>query len=515
MTITLRQLTDPQATTKGTALSFSEMDNNFIHVLNNGIIVVGDDSTGTEFTLGNTLKITGSGGSTVAVSGDTVTVNAISQLEDDPSPSLGAQLDLDQFSIINSGGAGNIELITTSSGFVRIGDGGALGFARLTTSGLNHLILQTGNDATAVPKIEIEDNNNINIVPYDTQGQTIFGDGVNTAILSTDTSSSNLRLKTNKLVTSSEIVLETNDILLKPTTSSRVVVGNGSAAGIITSSGAHSLILSTQENDVDSAFIELEDSNTGSIILQPGTTEDSAGGNRLRITMEGGDNGQFVVDSGGTGGMVFANNEAEDAYPTGALVLRNKQNNAEINFGQYHIGSDILFYSVYFDPNANKFIPRSGAFPGDQNVNFGFDYQNNHAIVQGNGGDKFQIDCFNDFSQGYGNKGPIELLGGYVSIGSQLPYLNIQAITDSTQPPRPESSANLFAADDGGTVEMYVQDEASNITKISPHNDQGEWEYYSRNSLTGKTVRVNMEKMIKRLEQITGESFFEEYTPGN
>ena len=45
--------------------------------------------------------------------------------------------------------------------------------------------------------------------------------------------------------------------------------------------------------------------------------------------------------------------------------------------------------------------------------------------------------------------------------------------------------------------------------KISPHNQAGEWEYYSVNKSTGKTVRINMEKMIRKLEQITGESFIE------
>ena len=40
---------------------------------------------------------------------------------------------------------------------------------------------------------------------------------------------------------------------------------------------------------------------------------------------------------------------------------------------------------------------------------------------------------------------------------------------------------------------MFVQDEAGNVTKIS-HNEQGEWEYYSRNIKTGKVVRINMEE---------------------
>ena len=61
----------------------------------------------------------------------------------------------------------------------------------------------------------------------------------------------------------------------------------------------------------------------------------------------------------------------------------------------------------------------------------------------------------------------------------------------------------------GATAELYVKDGAGNITQISPHNEDAEWIYYSENVKTGKRVKVNMEKMIRRLEQITGETFFE------
>jgi len=70
-------------------------------------------------------------------------------------------------------------------------------------------------------------------------------------------------------------------------------------------------------------------------------------------------------------------------------------------------------------------------------------------------------------------------------------------------------SSHIYAKDDAGSSEVYVRDEAGNVTKISPHNEAGEWEYYSVNKNTGKKVRVNMERMIRRLEEITGETFIE------
>jgi len=67
----------------------------------------------------------------------------------------------------------------------------------------------------------------------------------------------------------------------------------------------------------------------------------------------------------------------------------------------------------------------------------------------------------------------------------------------------------IYVKNDSGTGEVFVLDAADNETKISPHNDNGEWEYFSRNSRTGKTVRINMEAMIRDLETFTGNKYIE------
>jgi len=67
----------------------------------------------------------------------------------------------------------------------------------------------------------------------------------------------------------------------------------------------------------------------------------------------------------------------------------------------------------------------------------------------------------------------------------------------------------IYVKNDSGTGEVFVLDAADNETKISPHNDSGEWEYFSRNSRTGKTVRINMEAMIRDLETFTGNKYIE------
>lgn len=69
------------------------------------------------------------------------------------------------------------------------------------------------------------------------------------------------------------------------------------------------------------------------------------------------------------------------------------------------------------------------------------------------------------------------------------------------------NNAQLYVT--GG--EMYVQDDSGNATQISPHNKDGEWIYNSKNIKTGKHININMEKMIRFLEEYHGETFIEEF----
>jgi hypothetical protein len=77
----------------------------------------------------------------------------------------------------------------------------------------------------------------------------------------------------------------------------------------------------------------------------------------------------------------------------------------------------------------------------------------------------------------------------------------------ASDPSTTTNFAHIYAKDESASAEVFVRDEAGNVTKISPHNEQGEWEYYSRNVNTGKVVRINMEEMIKDLEALTGKSY--------
>ncbi len=87
----------------------------------------------------------------------------------------------------------------------------------------------------------------------------------------------------------------------------------------------------------------------------------------------------------------------------------------------------------------------------------------------------------------------------------------VQMDVQSGDPSTATDAGHIYTKDVGGSAEVFVQDEAGNVTQISPHNEKGEWQYFSKNVKTGKVVKINMEKMIKKLEQITGESFMEEW----
>jgi len=86
---------------------------------------------------------------------------------------------------------------------------------------------------------------------------------------------------------------------------------------------------------------------------------------------------------------------------------------------------------------------------------------------------------------------------------------HVRLTLQSGDPTADTSSGYIYTKTDTNT-EVHVMDGAGNVTKISPHNNSGEWEYFSRNVNTGKVVRVNMERMIRKLEEITGEQFIEE-----
>ena len=70
----------------------------------------------------------------------------------------------------------------------------------------------------------------------------------------------------------------------------------------------------------------------------------------------------------------------------------------------------------------------------------------------------------------------------------------------------------IYAKDDTDVSEMFVMDEDGNETKISPHDPvTGDWVFWSQNKRTGRRIEVNMERVVKLVEELSGEKLlFEE-----
>lgn len=130
MTITLRTETDADATTKNAALSFSELDNNFIDLLKRSQEYISGDN-GVLFTHGSTgtsiaeLQFLGEGGNTAVVTSDSagkIVVTLTSNISNETAPTLGANLALNSNKITNTGGNINLEM-DASTGALELDSG--------------------------------------------------------------------------------------------------------------------------------------------------------------------------------------------------------------------------------------------------------------------------------------------------------------------------------------------------------------------------------------------------------
>ncbi len=105
----------------------------------------------------------------------------------------------------------------------------------------------------------------------------------------------------------------------------------------------------------------------------------------------------------------------------------------------------------------------------------------------------------------------LALFGASITSASVGDAAGVLAVKNGTAPTvQGADQAYLYAKDDASESHIYTMDEGGNETKLGPHNEDGEWEFYSRNVKTGKVMRINMERMIKKLEEFTGENFIEE-----
>ena len=79
-----------------------------------------------------------------------------------------------------------------------------------------------------------------------------------------------------------------------------------------------------------------------------------------------------------------------------------------------------------------------------------------------------------------------------------------------SDPTEVDGFSHIYAKDVSSSSEVFVQDQAGNVTQISPHDENGEWIYNSKNIKTKIRKKIRMEKLIRKLEEFFGEEFIEE-----
>lgn len=164
MTITLRQESATGATTKGSSLTFQELDNNFIHLLRQGSVTVRGDS-GTDQTLGEADKdsiLNFIGGTNISTTigsdsaGDTQITIAytgsagIANVVEDTTPQLGGNLDVNGQSIVSVSN-GNIAIVPNGTGNIQLTPSTGniiLDYATWPAEGTNGYVLSTNGAGT-------------------------------------------------------------------------------------------------------------------------------------------------------------------------------------------------------------------------------------------------------------------------------------------------------------------------------------------------------------------------------
>lgn len=515
---------------KGSELTFAELDSNLINLRDQTIGIVGDDSSGIDVQSGDTIKFTGTNGVAVTATGSTVTFDAsgvsVSSVGD--LTAVGSTLSSPSNAdlTLDPSGTGNIQLIVGSGQEVQIGDVSGTDYWDFADNTLawNHAS-STGrlqNGATNSGSFELPNDGTLVIRPYSTN-PTLFGSATNGATLSSN-GAHDIILNTNSGTNSGEIRIidgANGNITLTP---------NGT--GAIVADG-----VTIQDNTISSsasnADLELQASGTGLIRIGPGTDGTSAATSNVGVlqvyenladtpgTREYALGRTMMIKTDGsdsTSGNVryriqdTIQLDLNDSALTSSATTRGPQMQHLVEVKDTSSGTSTA--GAVTGQGTGIFFPGSGGSGSTINVTNAFSIRS-FGLSQAASGETvnvtdyyhFYADAFNDIGSGTTT---VTNEYAFYDNGNKLSRFGAVILANqSGDPSGVGDSAHIYAKDVASSSEVFVRDEAGNVTQISPHNDEGDWQFYSRNTKTGKTVRINMEKMIRKLEEFTGETFIE------
>jgi hypothetical protein len=59
--------------------------------------------------------------------------------------------------------------------------------------------------------------------------------------------------------------------------------------------------------------------------------------------------------------------------------------------------------------------------------------------------------------------------------------------------------------------ELYTMDAAGNATLQTPHDDENKWIFYSKDTVTGKVLKIDMERFVRAVNEKLGMDFVHDY----
>jgi len=285
--------TNTENLNKAEALTFEELDRNFLGVRDQTFGIVGDDSTGIDVAAGQTITATGTGGITVAVANDTITI--------------------DGSGVTGGGGGGDI-------GNLQVND------TTLSPITTNDDLILTSN-GTGDIFVLTDSGTSLFIGENKTNGVWSIGSGI-IRYTTTATGSGIIDHNNGGAITLKSVV-DSGSLELSHLLGGFVRIGNGSSAGNITSNGAYDLNLSTNDGS-SSGTITIVDGADQNIKILPNGTGKIQLDNHYWPNTDG-TTGQ-VLSTNGSGVLSWVDNTA-GTTPQGITFVGDDSAGIEISDG--------------------------------------------------------------------------------------------------------------------------------------------------------------------------------------
>jgi hypothetical protein len=311
------------------------------------------------------------------------------------------------------------------------------------------------------------------------------------------------------------------DISIQPSGTGDVVLSALRVNGTTLDSSDSTAINLAENVDVTGTLTTADITTTGNIVVSGNIAPATLSIGDLNITADGSitsdSNGDIVIDPAGTGEIVL----------TGTITHTGTQTTT----GQLNVDNLRIDGNTISAPSSGgiTLTPQAGSTVALGGIATATEFQATLAEITTVRAQRIENDTSNTTleigSQGTGNvkigqtefSSSASTITGLVTNGDMTftPQgtgdfkvdAHINLVEQSGDATGETDSAHIYAKADSGSAEVFVRDEAGNVTKISPHNEKGNWEYYSKNIKTGKIVRVDMEELIKDIENITGKQY--------